>query len=320
MPRVVTYDPRVIPASRRRRNAVGWGRYPTDVDTNDPVREARLLVEWLRGAAGRYAWSDETDAAAPRAPTPAGRPTAAGAGGAAGTSRAPVGAGVGGAAPVAPVPAAAAERDAAALSGPTTPSEGPDPFDALRADAAQCRRCRLCETRSTVVFGEGPRRPRLLVVGEAPGADEDATGRPFVGKAGQLLTKMLGAIGLAREDVYIANVLKCRPPDNRPPEPDEVAACRPFLDEQIRLLDPELVLALGNPAAKALLGTDRGITSIRGQLRTLADGRRVLPSFHPSYLLRTPEAKRESWLDLQLVARTLGLSLPSRPSADERDE
>ncbi|MCC7138284.1 MAG: uracil-DNA glycosylase [Planctomycetes bacterium] len=170
------------------------------------------------------------------------------------------------------------------------------------------------------MFGEGPRRPRLLVVGEAPGADEDATGRPFVGKAGQLLTKMLAAIGLAREDVYIANVLKCRPPDNRPPEPDEVAACRPFLDEQIRLLDPELVLALGNPAAKALLGTDRGITSIRGQLRTLADGRRVLPSFHPSYLLRTPEAKRESWLDLQLVARTLGLSLPSRPSADERDE
>jgi uracil-DNA glycosylase len=197
-------------------------------------------------------------------------------------------------------------------------SEG-DPFDRLRADAMACRRCRLCETRSTVVFGEGQRRPRLLVIGEAPGADEDASGRPFVGKAGQLLTRMLAAIGLAREDVYIANVLKCRPPGNRPPEPDEVAACRPLLEEQVRLLDPELLLLLGNHATKAVLGTDRGISSLRGQILRTPEGRPALPTFHPSYLLRSPERKREAWLDLKLAAKTLGLAVPASrrsPPAD----
>jgi DNA polymerase len=153
-----------------------------------------------------------------------------------------------------------------------------------------------------------------LVVGEAPGHDEDVSGRPFVGRAGQLLTRMLSAIGLAREDVYIANVLKCRPPDNRPPRPDEVASCRPFLLEQIRLLGPELVLVLGNPAAKALLGTERGISSIRGRLMTTPEGVRCLPTFHPSYLLRTPAAKREAWADLQTAANLLGLPIPARPS------
>jgi DNA polymerase len=151
-----------------------------------------------------------------------------------------------------------------------------------------------------------------VVIGEAPGADEDASGRPFVGKAGQLLTKMLAAIGLAREDVYIANVLKCRPPDNRPPAPDETSACRPYLLEQIRLLDPELLLLLGTPATRAVLGTDRGITALRGQLLRTPDGRAAVPTYHPAFLLRTPEAKREAWLDLQLVASTLGLSVPPR--------
>jgi DNA polymerase len=193
-----------------------------------------------------------------------------------------------------------------------TEESDPNAFERLREAALACRRCRLCETRSTVVFGEGSRRPRLLVIGEAPGADEDASGRPFVGKAGQLLTKMLAAIGLAREDVFIANVLKCRPPGNRPPAPDEVAACRPYLDEQIRLLDPELLLLLGNHATRAVLGTDRGITSLRGRITTTPAGRPALPTYHPSFLLRTPEAKRDSWLDLQLVAKTLGLAIPER--------
>ena len=149
-----------------------------------------------------------------------------------------------------------------------------------------------------------------MVVGEAPGADEDASGRPFVGKAGQLLTKMLAAIGLAREDVFIGNVLKCRPPENRPPAPDEVASCRPYLEEQMRLLEPELILVLGNHAARAVLATDRGISSIRGTITVSPEGRRVLPTFHPSYLLRNPDAKREAWLDLQLVAKTLELRIP----------
>jgi DNA polymerase len=152
-----------------------------------------------------------------------------------------------------------------------------------------------------------------MVVGEAPGEEEDATGRPFVGRAGQLLTRMLAAIGLSREDVYIANVLKCRPPGNRPPRPDEVAACRPYLLEQARLLAPDLVLVLGNHAAKALLGTDRGITSLRGKFASTPEGLRCLPSFHPAYLLRTPQAKREAWIDLKLVAATLGLEVP-RPA------
>lgn len=197
-------------------------------------------------------------------------------------------------------------------AGPAPDAAGGDALADLRAVASACRRCRLCETRTQVVFGEGPGRPRLMVIGEAPGADEDASGRPFVGAAGQLLTRMLGAIGLAREDVYIANVLKCRPPGNRPPGPDEMAACRPYLEEQIRRLDPELILLLGGPATKTVLATERGITAMRGQVLRTSDGRPAIPTFHPAYLLRTPEAKREAWLDLQLVAATLGLSVPPR--------
>lgn len=150
------------------------------------------------------------------------------------------------------------------------------------------------------------------MIGEAPGADEDASGRPFVGRAGQLLTRMLAAIGLGRDDVYIANVLKCRPPDNRPPTPPEVAACRPFLREQIDALRPELLLLLGKHAASAVLGTDRTISSIRGRLMASPEGWRTLPTFHPSYLLRSPDAKREAWADLLLAASTLGLVVPGR--------
>lgn len=151
-----------------------------------------------------------------------------------------------------------------------------------------------------------------MVVGEAPGADEDASGRPFVGKAGQLLTRMLAAIGLSRSDVYIGNVLKCRPPENRPPAPDEILACRPFLREQIDLLRPELLLLLGNHATRAVLGTDRGITSMRGRIVASPEGWRTLPTYHPAYLLRTPAAKAEAWLDLKLAASTLGIALPAR--------
>ncbi len=192
-------------------------------------------------------------------------------------------------------------------------SDSASEYEGLRATALVCRRCRLCETRTHVVFGEGSLRPRLMVIGEAPGADEDATGRPFVGKAGQLLTRMLAAIGLGRDDVYIANVLKCRPPENRPPAPDEILACRPYLREQIERLRPDLLLLLGNHATRAVLATDRGITSLRGTLMASPEGWATLPTYHPAYLLRNPDAKREAWADLQLAAATLGLALPGRP-------
>ncbi len=203
-------------------------------------------------------------------------------------------------------------RGIPAASAGAADGEPGDPLDAVAAAAATCRRCRLCETRTTVVFGDGPRRPRLMVIGEAPGAEEDASGHPFVGRSGDLLTKMLAAIGLARADVYIANVLKCRPPGNRSPAPDEAAACRSYLDAQIRSLDPELLLLLGTPATQAVLGTDRGITAMRGQRVETPDGRAALATYHPAYLLRNPAAKREAWLDLQRVASTLRLSVPPR--------
>jgi DNA polymerase len=240
-----------------------------------PRQEALLHLEWARGAGGRFLFD------APRAALPVLAPAVA-----------------------EPVPPAAEPE--------------PDPEAALgrlAKEASSCRRCGLCETRTTVVFGEGSPRPRLLFVGEAPGADEDRTGRPFVGRAGQLLTKMIQAIGLDRKDVYIANVLKCRPPENRPPRPDEVATCRPFLEEQIRLLRPALVVALGNHAVRALLLTDRGIGALRGKIQPSVFGVPVLPTFHPAYLLRTPEAKREAWQDLQLAARTVGITIPGRPPA-----
>lgn len=201
--------------------------------------------------------------------------------------------------------------------GPPAPADaepdagpGADMTD-LDAQVSACRRCRLGEERTNAVFGEGSPRPRLVVVGEAPGAEEDRTGRPFVGRAGQLLDRMLAAIGLSRErDVYICNVLKCRPPGNRAPRPDEAAACRPWLMAQLEALDPPLLLAVGSHAARLLLRTERGITALRGRFHTTPEGRRVMPTFHPAYLLRNPGAKREAWEDLQQVAADLGLTLP----------
>jgi DNA polymerase len=242
-----------------------------------PREETLLYLEWARGAGGRFLLPDEGAVPAPAAVL------------------------------VAPLPA---EPEGEGQAPPVAATA--ESLASLAVAATACRRCGLCETRTTVVFGEGAPRPRLMFVGEAPGADEDRTGRPFVGRAGQLLTKMIQAIGLSREDVYIANVLKCRPPENRPPRPDEVATCRPFLEEQIRLLAPALVVALGNHAVRALLETDRGIGSLRGRVQSSRFGVPILPTYHPAYLLRTPEAKREAWQDLQLAAKTVGLALPTR--------
>lgn len=173
----------------------------------------------------------------------------------------------------------------------------------IRRDLGDCRRCKLWSTRTNIVFGEGNPNAELMFVGEAPGADEDASGRPFVGRAGQLLTKMIEAIDLKREDVYIANTLKSRPPGNRNPEPDETAACIPFVYRQIAAIRPKLIVTLGNPATQGLLETKVGITRIRGTFQDFPRiaGIKILPTYHPAYLLRSPDKKREAWEDLKRV-------------------
>lgn len=180
----------------------------------------------------------------------------------------------------------------------------------IRADLGDCTRCKLCAGRTQIVFGVGDPTARLMFVGEGPGADEDRQGEPFVGRAGQKLNEMIRAIGLDRSQVYIANVVKCRPPENRTPEPDEVATCSPFLFRQIAAIGPKVIVALGAPATKTLLGTREGITRIRGQWGEFR-GIPVMPTFHPAYLLRayTVENRRRVFEDLK--AARARLDLPS---------
>ena len=176
---------------------------------------------------------------------------------------------------------------------------------AIRADIGDCTRCKLHTLgRTQVVFGVGNPNADLMFVGEAPGGDEDIQGIPFVGRAGQLLTKIIEAIGLSRDDVYIANVIKCRPPGNRNPELDEVETCEPFLFRQIDTIQPKVIVALGKFAAQALLRTDAPISRLRGRVFEYRGGARLIPTFHPAYLLRNPASKREVWEDMKVV-RTL---------------
>ena len=179
-------------------------------------------------------------------------------------------------------------------------------LEAIREDLGDCTRCRLHEHRKTIVFGEGNPQARLVFVGEGPGAEEDATGRPFVGRAGQLLDKIIAAIGLAREDVYIANIVKCRPPGNRTPERDEVETCEPFLFRQLAFIRPEVIVALGSPAFQCLLRTKEPITRARGEWRDW-NGIKLMPTFHPAFLLRSPDKKREVWEDMKKVRDYLKL-------------
>ncbi len=186
----------------------------------------------------------------------------------------------------------------------------------IRAELGACTRCKLHTTRTNLVFGVGAEDAVLMFVGEAPGEKEDLAGEPFVGPAGQLLDKMIEAMGWRRDSVYIANVLKSRPPGNRNPEPDEVAACSPFLDAQIRAISPRVIVALGKPAAHYLLRTNAPISALRGQFHERA-GVRVMPTFHPAYLLREPAKKREAWSDLKLVMAELdrlGIVPPHAPA------
>jgi uracil-DNA glycosylase family 4 len=174
----------------------------------------------------------------------------------------------------------------------------------LEAAVKGCTRCPLHSTRTQGVFGVGNRQARWMIVGEAPGADEDRQGEPFVGRAGQLLNSMLRAIGLQREEVFIANILKSRPPNNRDPKPEEVQACIPYLFRQIELVNPTLILCVGRIAAQTLLGTTVTIGKLRGQVHRLASGRPMIVTYHPAYLLRSPVEKRKSWADLVLAMQT----------------
>lgn len=175
----------------------------------------------------------------------------------------------------------------------------------IRMEIGECTRCKLCSTRTNIVFGVGNPHAELMFVGEAPGADEDEQGEPFVGRAGQLLTKIIEAMGYQRSDVYIANILKCRPPNNRPPEPDEVATCEPFLFKQIDTIKPKVIVALGTHAAHTLLKIDRPISKIRGQVLDYRGDVKLVPTFHPAYLLRSPDRKRDVWEDMKKVRALL---------------
>jgi uracil-DNA glycosylase len=178
----------------------------------------------------------------------------------------------------------------------------------IRENLGECARCKLHKTRKKIVFGDGNPNAQLVFVGEGPGADEDAQGLPFVGRAGKLLTQMIEAMGLQRKDVYICNVVKCRPPENRQPEKDEVAACSPFLLRQIDTIAPKVIVCLGSTAAQTILQTNRGISHFRGEWLEFR-GRKLMATYHPAYLLRNPAAKSEVWKDLQKVMAELGLAV-----------
>ena len=181
----------------------------------------------------------------------------------------------------------------------------------IREEIGECTRCALHKGRHKIVFADGSPEARLMFVGEGPGADEDAQGLPFVGKAGQLLNNMIAAMGLKREEVYIANVVKCRPPGNRTPEPEEANTCVPFLFQQIDVVRPEVIVALGATASTYLLGQRQPLAGLRGRIHSCR-GSRLIVTYHPAFLLRDPRQKKEAWADLQIAMRELGLSAPSR--------
>jgi DNA polymerase len=195
----------------------------------------------------------------------------------------------------------------------------------IREEIGDCTRCKLCQGRTNIVFGVGDPHARIMFVGEGPGADEDAQGEPFVGRAGQLLNNMITAMGIRRQDVYIANVVKCRPPNNRAPERDESETCGPYLMRQISVVRPEIIVALGATAAKFLLGTSDSMANLRGHIydfhptvphaapeRDPGFMTKLVVTYHPAYLLRDPRQKKETWLDLQIVMKYLGMPLPKR--------
>jgi uracil-DNA glycosylase len=206
---------------------------------------------------------------------------------------------------------------------PRKPVFAPPPFSAvieqdraaalrlIQEEIGDCTRCALHKGRNKLVFGDGDPEARLMFVGEGPGADEDAQGLPFVGRAGQLLNNMISAMGLKREQVYIANIVKCRPPQNRTPEPDEANTCSPFLFQQIDVIRPEVIVALGATAATYLLGQRQPLAGLRGRVHSWR-GSKLIVTYHPAFLLRDPRQKKEAWADLQIAMRELGLKPPAK--------
>jgi len=203
------------------------------------------------------------------------------------------------------------------ISALVEPADRANALAVIREDIGDCARCALSAARNKIVFGDGDPNARLLFVGEGPGADEDAQGIPFVGRAGQLLNNMINAMGLRREQVYIANIVKCRPPQNRVPEPDEAHTCSQFLFRQIDVIRPEVIVALGSTAATYLLGGKSPLNSLRGHLHSVR-GARLIVTYHPAYLLRDPRQKAEAWKDLQIAMAELGLTPP--PKAPKNPE
>ncbi|MDD5173706.1 MAG: uracil-DNA glycosylase [Candidatus Omnitrophota bacterium] len=187
-------------------------------------------------------------------------------------------------------------------------------LDVLKKEISSCKRCPLYKTRRNIVFGAGNPKAELMFVGEAPGADEDLQGLPFVGRAGQLLTKIIGAMGLTRSDVYIANILKCRPPNNRPPLPAEIAECEGILKRQIDIIKPKVICTLGKFASQTLLRTETTISALRGNFREY-NGIKLIPTFHPAYLLRNPNDKKLVWQDMKKIMKELKLKCPSSPKS-----
>jgi uracil-DNA glycosylase family 4 len=214
--------------------------------------------------------------------------------------------------PVAPAPI---------VAPPPVRAVGPTPLDAeeqrrrlavLSDSIKGCTKCALHAGRTQTVFARGSGASGLCFVGEGPGADEDQQGFPFVGKAGQLLDKMIGAMGFTRDEVYVCNIVKCRPPNNRKPEPEEMTTCMPYLVEQLAILQPQVIVALGATAVQGLFGTNEGITRLRGRWKLYQGQVPVMPTFHPAFLLRDPERKKEVWDDLQAVLRQMGRTVPPR--------
>ncbi len=189
-------------------------------------------------------------------------------------------------------------------------AQGAAGLQQIREEIGDCTRCKLSKTRNKIVFGDGDPRARLLFVGEGPGADEDAQGLPFVGRGGQLLNNMINAMGLKREQVYIANIVKCRPPSNRVPEPDEANTCIPFLEQQIAAVQPEVIVALGSTAATYLLGVKSALGLLRGKIHASRNAKLIV-TYHPAFLLRDPRQKKEAWADLKLAMKELGLRPPA---------
>jgi len=220
----------------------------------------------------------------------------------------------------APKPAPVKTTSPSPLAPIFAPPAGPSLFEAkiaddtllkIREDLGDCTRCKLHKGRNKLVFGDGNPKAQLVFVGEGPGAEEDMQGLPFVGRAGKLLTQMIEAMGLQRRDVYICNVVKCRPPQNRAPEPDEVETCSPYLLRQIDVIRPRVIVCLGAVAAKTLLNTTRGVSQFRGEWLDWR-GYKLMATYHPAYLLRNPPAKADVWKDLQKVMAELGLALPKK--------